>query len=135
DLIRHDFDMVRGMLVSWHFNYVGSLLVSLAHASLVILACLSGRAICRALAPVGQMALTNYLFQSIVCVWVFAGFGAGLGLFNRLGRTELLLFVAGVWVLQLILSPIWLKRYHFGPAEWAWRSLTYARPQPMLRAP
>jgi uncharacterized protein len=37
-----------------------------------------------------------------------------------------------IWVSQLLLSPIWLERFRFGPAEWLWRSLTYGQPQPML---
>jgi len=42
-------------------------------------------------------------------------------------------FVLGVWILALIVSPLWLKHYRFGPAEWVWRSLTYRKRQPMRR--
>jgi uncharacterized protein len=45
-----------------------------------------------------------------------------------------MLFVAGVWIVQLIVSPIWLAQFRFGPAEWLWRSLTYWQRQPMRRA-
>ncbi|MCC6723812.1 MAG: DUF418 domain-containing protein, partial [Saprospiraceae bacterium] len=42
--------------------------------------------------------------------------------------------VFGIWAFQLIVSPIWLKHYQFGPLEWMWRSLTYWKIQPMRRA-
>ncbi len=83
----------------------------------------------RILARVGQMALTNYLTQSILCSLLFTG--AGLGLFGQFQRHELYYFVAAIWVLQLTWSPWWLNRFQFGPAEWLWRSLTYGRSQPM----
>jgi uncharacterized protein len=30
-------------------------------------------------------------------------------------------------------SRVWLRRYRFGPFEWIWRTLTYARVQPLRR--
>jgi len=83
----------------------------------------------RTLAFVGQMALTNYLAQSVICSLLFTG--AGLGLFGRLERYDLYYIVAAIWCLQLAWSPWWLRRFHFGPAEWLWRSLTYGTAQPM----
>lgn len=83
----------------------------------------------RVLARVGQMALTNYLTQSVICGLLFTG--AGLGLFGQLERHQLYYIVAAIWVLQLAWSPWWLNRYQFGPAEWLWRSLTYGKRQPM----
>ncbi|HEY6642173.1 DUF418 domain-containing protein [Povalibacter sp.] len=87
----------------------------------------------RVLARVGQMALTNYLTQSIICGLLFTG--AGLGLFGQFQRYELYYFVVAIWVVQLLWSPWWLNRFQFGPAEWLWRSLTYGRRQPMRIAP
>jgi uncharacterized protein len=43
------------------------------------------------------------------------------------------LIVPAIWALQLVISPIWLRHYRFGPAEWLWRSLTYWQLQPMRR--
>jgi uncharacterized protein len=77
------------------------------------------------------MALTNYLLHSVLGAVVFLGWG--LGLAGRADYAEQLLFVAGMWTLQLIVSPIWLRRFRFGPAEWLWRSLTYGEKQPMRR--
>ena len=75
------------------------------------------------LAAVGRMALTNYLMQSLLCLFIFTG--AGLGLVGQLGRAELYLVVIGIWILQLAYSPWWLARYYYGPVEWLWRMLTY----------
>ena len=83
----------------------------------------------RTLAAVGQMALTNYLSQSLICMFLFTG--AGLALFGQLERHELYYVVVAIWIVQLIWSPLWLRRFRFGPAEWLWRSLTYWQRQPM----
>jgi uncharacterized protein len=133
-LLRHDFDEVYQSLVGGHFNYLGSLLVALGHAGTVMLVCKAGALpwLTARLAAVGRMALTNYLMQTLLCTTLFYGYGGGL--FDRLDRVELLGVVAAVWLLQLGYSPLWLRYFRFGPAEWLWRSLTYWRPQPMLVA-
>lgn len=83
----------------------------------------------RALAATGQMALSNYLAQTLICVTLFYGFG--FGLFGKLERHELYIIVAAIWLAELIWSPIWLRHFRFGPFEWLWRSLTYWQRQPM----
>ncbi len=85
----------------------------------------------RGLAAVGQMALSNYLAQTLICTALFYGFG--FGLFGKLQRFELYYVVAAVWVVELVWSVLWLRQYRFGPAEWLWRSLTYWQRQPMQR--
>ena len=77
------------------------------------------------LAPVGRMCLTNYLTQTIVCVFVFYGFGLGVG--ARYGMPGVYVAWAIIFGTQMIISPMWLKRFQYGPAEWVWRSLTYGR--------
>ena len=77
------------------------------------------------LAAVGRMALTNYLLHSLICLFIFTG--AGLGLIDQMTRWQVYGVVLGIWILQLYLSPWWLARYHYGPAEWLWRVLTYGR--------
>jgi uncharacterized protein len=86
----------------------------------------------RPLASVGRMALTNYLMQSLICTFVF--YGHGLGLYGSVERTGQLAVVFGVWALQLVLSPLWLRHFRFGPAEWLWRSLSYGEAQPLYRS-
>ena len=83
------------------------------------------------LAAVGQMALTNYLLHSIICTMIF--YGHGLGQFGHFSRVQQLSTVIGIWVFQLIVSPIWLHYFRFGPFEWLWRSLSYWRWQPIRR--
>ncbi len=75
------------------------------------------------------MALSNYLTHSIVCTTLFYGYG--FGLFGHINRTGLAAIVLTIWVAQLVISPIWLRYFRYGPAEWLWRSLTYGQPQPM----
>lgn len=87
------------------------------------------RGLQRALAATGQMALSNYLAQTIICVILFYGFG--FGLFEMFERYELYVVVAAIWAAQLIWSQLWLRHFRFGPFEWLWRSLTYWQRQPM----
>jgi uncharacterized protein len=115
------------------YNYWGSILVALGWVGLVMLLCKSdvlGFAK-RVLAAVGQMALTNYLTQTIICTTVF--YGHGFGAFGHFERTHQIVTVLAVWIVQLIWSPIWMRSFRFGPFEWLWRSLTYLKPQPMRR--
>lgn len=115
------------------FNYVGSLFVALAWVGLVMLVVKAGALswLTKALSAVGQMALTNYLMQSIMCTTIF--YGHGFGLFGKFDYVQQMYVVFGVLIVELIWSPWWLKRYRFGPFEWLWRSLTYWRFQPLAR--
>jgi uncharacterized protein len=103
----------------------------IGHLGLALLFIRAGlfKALQRALAATGQMALSNYLAQTIICTALFYGFG--FGLYGAFERYQLYYIVAAVWAAQLIWSPIWLRHYRFGPFEWLWRSLTYWQRQPM----
>lgn len=79
------------------------------------------------LAPVGRMALSNYLLQ----VFIFDAFTHGLGFFGRFGPLLGAPIGLLIFVLQLLFSIWWMKRFRFGPAEWLWRTLTYGKLQPM----
>ncbi len=83
------------------------------------------------LAPVGQMALTNYLTQSIICTLIFYSYG--LGLFGKMGAAMGIGLTIIIYLLQIPFSHWWMKRFKYGPAEWLWRSLTYGNLQPMKR--
>jgi len=89
------------------------------------------RGVVTRLAAAGRMAFSNYLMTSIITTLVFCGFG--LGLYGKLSRFEQLAVVAGVWIFILAWSKPWLERFHYGPFEWAWRSLVRWSPQPFLR--
>ncbi len=115
------------------FNYWGSIAVSFGYLGLVMLVATSGwlPGLQKRLASCGQMALTNYLTQTLICTFVF--YGHGLGLFETMSRLQQTGVVLAVWALQLAWSPWWMARFRFGPFEWAWRSLTYWRLQPFAR--
>ena len=83
-------------------------------------------------AAVGRMALTNYLMQTVVCLFVFYGFG--LGLVGRAGPALSLLIALLLYATQIVWSRFWLSHFRMGPMEWVWRSATYGRPQPLVKA-
>jgi uncharacterized protein len=82
-----------------------------------------------AFAPLGKMAFTNYLLQSVICGFVF--FGYGLGQFSHMAVAPAFGFGLVIYAGQMVLSSVWLRYYKFGPVEWAWRSLMYGKIQPM----
>jgi uncharacterized protein len=127
-----NFDMVA--TIFWNVPYeLGRVAVALGHASVLILLAKSGAMLWLTdrLAAVGQMAFSNYISHSIIYALVF--YAPGLRLFGQLQRYQLYYVVAGMWVLSLAISPIWLRYFRFGPLEWCWRSLTYWQRQPMRR--
>jgi len=115
-----------------HLTYdLGRLAMTIGHLGALLLFVRSGAFgwLRRAFAAVGQMAVTNYLTHSVVCSFLFIG----LGWYNRLERHELYYVVFAIWAAQLVISPLWLKHFRFGPVEWLWRTLTYMERQPMRR--
>jgi len=125
------FDFVYYFRAGGIYDYVGSVFVSLGHVGFIMILFCSGALIAlrKRLAAVGRMALSNYLTHTLIFSILFCGFG--FGLFGQIDRFGLIWFVLGVWILQIVISPIWLKHFRFGPAEWIWRTLTYWRRQPM----
>jgi len=85
----------------------------------------------RVLAPLGRMALTNYLTQSVICGFYFYGYGLGHW---GTGRAQQLVFVAIVYGLQIVFSHWWLSRFRYGPMEWLWRGFTYRQVPPLRLA-
>jgi len=89
----------------------------------------------RPFAPVGQMALTNYLTQSVAIILILTSVGPGLGLAGKAGASTFVPLVLAVFTTQIIVSHFWMKFFAFGPAEWLWRALTYGnRPHFLRRA-
>ena len=135
DRIQMDWDAAHAFYGGgYQYNYWASILVSAGYIGAVMLAerrdWLPG--LRRRLAAVGRMAFTNYIMHTVICVAVFQGFGGGL--YGTTSRLEQTIFILGVWVLQIILSPWWLNRFRYGPLEWLWRSLTYGRMEPFRRS-
>jgi uncharacterized protein len=114
---------------------VGNLGLSFFYASALILLA-QGAAWKLRLAPVaavGRMALSNYLFQSLVCTTLFYSYG--LGLYGSVHPAAGLALSFAIYSVQVPLSLWWLRHFRFGPMEWFWRSLTYGKLQPMRLVP
>jgi uncharacterized protein len=109
------------------------MLLVMAHAAALILMFQSGFAknLFSRLVAVGRMALSNYISHSLICTLFF--FGYGLNFYGEFEFYQIYFVVLAIWIFQLIISPIWLKYFLFGPMEWLWRSLTYWKIQPMWR--
>ncbi|WP_445383029.1 DUF418 domain-containing protein [Robiginitalea sp. IMCC43444] len=128
-----NFSFEYSMYLGSQWNYWGSLFMSFGYICGIMAIAKSNAFpwVRDRLAAVGQMALTNYLMHSIIGVFIF--WGIGLGLCGQLDRWQQLLVVVGIWTLQIFWSRPWLNRFHFGPFEWLWRSLTYMKKQPMRK--
>ena len=81
------------------------------------------------LAPVGRMALSNYILQSALGTLFFYGYGLGQW---GMPRAQQLVYVLVVFALQVAFSRWWLTRFRFGPLEWGWRWATYGQ-RPSMR--
>ncbi|MFZ9003243.1 MAG: DUF418 domain-containing protein [Robiginitalea sp.] len=133
-ILRNDFSVPAYLQAGFTYPF-GRIAVAFGHIGLVMLFCKSGILgfLKNSLAAVGRMALTNYVMHSVICAFVFTGIG--FSLYGQLERHELYYVVLGIWLFQLITSPIWLKYFRFGPLEWLWRSLTYGKKQRFRRLP
>jgi uncharacterized protein len=127
-----DVDSSPFIAASWILIEIGILGLALAYLSALVL--LFQRPAWKRrlslLAPVGRMALTNYLAQSFLIVAVF--YGVGLGLMGKIGTAVCIPIAIFFFAVLTAVSRWWLGRFRFGPAEWLWRSLTYGRAQPMV---
>jgi uncharacterized protein len=131
NLSAHQWDFLWMFRIGNLPNYVGSILVAFGHIALVMTIVQRGlfTGLMDRFTAVGRMAFTNYLMHSLILTTVFYGYG--FGLYGQVPRWQQMGWVAAVVGFQLWLSPWWLARFRFGPAEWLWRSLTYWRRQPM----
>jgi uncharacterized protein len=84
-----------------------------------------------ALVPIGRMAISCYLGQTVAFTLFFYGYG--LGMYGAVGPALAVLLAAGVWSLEVLLARLWLARFRLGPVEWLWRSLTHLRVLPLAR--
>lgn len=81
------------------------------------------QSVLRRLQPVGKMALTNYLLQSLICTTLFYSYG--FGFYSSITVLNGFSLSIVIFTVQLLFSHLWLKRYSFGPLEWLWRKYTY----------
>lgn len=119
-----------GWQLAMGLQMLGNLPASLGYVSVVILMLHSASPLnrVRVLAPLGRMALTNYLMQSLVASTFF--FGYGLGNWG-MSRVDQMLFVVVLAAAQIVFSHVWLSRFRYGPMEWLWRAVTYWQVPPI----
>ena len=107
--------------------------LAMAYVGLIMLSfqTTAGKKILTVLAPVGKMAFSNYMMHSFIGNFVFLH--AGLGYIGKVGPVYYTLFGVAVFIIQIILSTVWLKYFNYGPVEWLWRSATYKKWQPFTK--
>jgi uncharacterized protein len=115
---------------NWLFSLSG-MIMALAYAAglLVLMKWNIGKWLQATLAPVGRMALTNYLLQTVICVSLFHAYG--LGWYGKVGPSQAVLIALGVFAVQVAYSKLWLGAFRYGPVEWLWRVATYWRWLPL----
>ncbi|SOB87881.1 uncharacterized protein SAMN06297144_3019 [Sphingomonas guangdongensis] len=120
--------------ILWAFNEWTRIAMTLGHVGLILflLTTTKGGALLRPLSAAGRTALSIYLLQTIICLWVIYP-GWGLGLLARQGWAGLMLTAAIVDAMLLALAVSWVRRFDLAPAEWAWRSLASGRALPFGR--
>ncbi|GAA2836077.1 DUF418 domain-containing protein [Crossiella cryophila] len=109
-------------------------LITAGYVALLLLAwdTAPGRRVLSALVPLGRLSLTSYLTQSLLCAFLFTGYGLALG--GELTSPAVLGVAVAIYLAQLAGSHLYLRWFRIGPAEWLLRSFTYLRAQP-LRTP
>ena len=122
---KNQWVMEFSMFLGEQFNYVGSVGTALGYTGLVML--LSKLNVCTGMksrfSAVGRMAFSNYILMTLICTFIF--YGQGLGLYGSMERKFQIVLVLAIWILILIISPLCLRRFRFGPLERLWRALTY----------
>jgi uncharacterized protein len=120
-----------GALVGRWFGLVFSMSMAAVYAAvfLLLLRTPAGPALSAVFAPLGRLALTNYLSATVL----FVTFGAVLGLRGSSDWGAAALLGVAILVVQAVWSPLWLRRFGYGPLEWLWRTVTYWRLIPIRR--
>jgi len=116
------------------FFYATSVVpLCLAYTSIICLRWVKkkGNSKLKVLAPMGRMALTNYLMQTIIGIALYYGVGFGFG--GNIGPAIFIPIGLAVYALQILYSNWWFKYFNYGPMEWIWRQLTYGKRLPFRK--
>ena len=113
----------------FYFIILGSMLFI---ASAICWLFISGKlkAFFRSMQAIGKMTLTNYMTQNALALLLFSGIGLSLSLKHRIHFGYYLLFALVIYIIQVFTSKWWLKKHLYGPIEWVWRQLSYAKRLP-----
>lgn len=132
ELLMHSGESVGLRVVENTVSLFGLLLTTLAYGGGVVLLYQTGigKRLLHPLAALGRTALTVYLLQTVIYSTMFYGWGFGL----HMSHAAILGAAIVIYGAEVLAFNLWLRYFRFGPTEWLWRSLTYARLQPFLRA-
>ena len=132
-LIYYSWDWHYAMFIGRIPNHLATPFIALAYMAMIMLwsksEFLSG--LQKKIAAVGRMALSNYIGQTLIAIFIF--YGVGLGYYGELNRLALLLVVILFWCIQIISSSWWMNNFHYGPLEWLWRCLTQFSLPPLVK--
>lgn len=103
----------------------GTVPLAMSYAALLTLIYRKSKKFLNVFAPVGKTALSNYIFQTFIAVTIF--YGIGFGFTGKFGYTVIMGIALLIFIVQIILSTWWLRKFKFGPLEWLWRQLTYGK--------
>ncbi|MGD7045244.1 DUF418 domain-containing protein [Jeotgalibacillus proteolyticus] len=119
--------MEENLAYSFIQDFVGGPLLAISYIGIISLVMTMPKAAkwLRPLGQTGRMSLTNYLMQSVAGTLIFYSYG--LGLYGEVSLLNGLYIALGLFVIQVILSEIWLSRFNQGPVEYVWRRLTYGK--------
>lgn len=111
--------------ISYAFSIIGNLFLALTYISLIalIMETSRGKKLLGKLAPLGRMALTNYIMQSVICIIIF--YGVGFAFFAKLPLYLIFLIAIVILQFQILFSKYWLRKFQYGPLEGVWRRLSY----------
>ena len=131
----NDWQPDQSFFLGWFWRESAQPIIAIGWIGLIVLICRYGKLsrLTGWLSAIGQMALTNYIMHSVICSFLFHGHG--LGLVGKVDLVGILLITLAIWVFQVIVSVLWLRRFRFGPVEWLWRTLAYGKRPPMLKRP
>ncbi|WP_394692946.1 DUF418 domain-containing protein [Hyphobacterium sp.] len=128
-------DSLAGDFFGEFLHMVATPLIAAGYVSAIVLALRTGLGarLFGIFAPVGRMALTNYVMQSFIIGFALFGIGPGLDLMSQATATSAMAIAFAGFAFQIVFSHFWLKAFHFGPLEWVWRALTYGNLPRMRR--
>lgn len=114
-------------------NNLGVPFMALGYVCLVMRVCVEGKLqrVQARMAAAGQMALTNYLMQTVLGILLIGILNGVRG--ERVTAFLIMVVMLAIWAAQLTWSTPWLRTFRFAPFEWAWRSITYRRLQPFRK--
>ncbi len=129
-----NFPAIYTFLTGSALHLLGSMLMAIGYALLGI-RCINSNSLALLrflIAPVGKMAMSLYILQTLVCTFIFYGYGAGL--YAHVSLSQLMLFAVVFWLIQIVLAHCWLHYFNQGPLEYLWRWLAYREAQSWRRS-